>query len=68
MLPCLGLIVCVIKRAVIVPRENDMVRLTVQVNDSDVKVDPTTGRIDRTKIQPEMIKQVSNAFERTTVW
>jgi hypothetical protein len=41
-----------------------MVRFNVQVHDSDVSIDPTTGRIDRTKIQPERIKQVGEALMR----
>lgn len=39
-----------------------MVRFTVQVKDTDVTIDPITGRVDRTKIQPEKIKQVGSNF------
>ncbi|KAJ1305223.1 hypothetical protein OPQ81_000252 [Rhizoctonia solani] len=46
------------RHAVLIPRENDMVRFTVQLNDSDVCVDPTTGRVDRTKIGAEKIVQL----------
>ncbi|KAJ1303080.1 hypothetical protein OPQ81_011281 [Rhizoctonia solani] len=46
------------RRAVLVPRENDMVRLTVQVSDSDVGIDPITGRVDRTKVRAERIMQL----------
>ncbi|CAE6394567.1 unnamed protein product [Rhizoctonia solani] len=46
------------RHAVLVPRENDMVRFTVQVTDSDVNIDPTSGRVDRTKIGAERIVQL----------
>ncbi|CAE6445491.1 unnamed protein product [Rhizoctonia solani] len=46
------------RHAVLVPRENDMVRFTIQVSESDVCVDPETGRIDRTKIGPERIVEL----------
>lgn len=52
------------RRGVLVPRENDMVRFTVQVADSDVCVDPATGRVDRTKIQAERIKQLVQELYR----
>lgn len=56
------------RRAVLIPRENDMVRFTVQITDSDVSVDPATGRIDRTKIRPEKIKElVREAFSPYTI-
>ncbi|CCO37764.1 hypothetical protein BN14_11924 [Rhizoctonia solani AG-1 IB] len=38
------------RRAVLIPRENDMVRFTIQVSESDVSVDSQTGRVDRTKV------------------
>lgn len=50
------------KRGVLIPRENDMVRLNVQIRDEDVSMDPATGRIDRAKIQVEKIKQVCIRF------
>ncbi|CAE6507186.1 unnamed protein product [Rhizoctonia solani] len=46
------------RRMALVPREDDMVRFTVQVSDSDVCIDPTTGRVDRTKIGAERIVQL----------
>ncbi|KAG8684788.1 hypothetical protein FRC11_011597, partial [Ceratobasidium sp. 423] len=46
------------RHMVLIPRENDMVRFTVQVNDSDVCIDPTAGRVDRTKISAERIIQL----------
>ncbi|KAH7338233.1 FAD binding domain-containing protein [Rhizoctonia solani] len=54
------------RHAVLIPRENDMVRFTVQITDSDVSVDPTTGRIDRTKIGVEktleLVKEVFKPY------
>ncbi|EUC60295.1 phenol 2-monooxygenase [Rhizoctonia solani AG-3 Rhs1AP] len=46
------------RRGVLVPRENDMVRFTLQVADSDVSIDPATGRVDRTRIRPERIVEL----------
>ena len=42
----------------IIPRENDKVRLYVQLLDQDV-VDPGTGRVDNTRMSPQKIVQVS---------
>ena len=50
------------KRAVLVPRENDLVRFTVQIVDADVGLDPATGRIDRSKVQVDKIQQVCTRF------
>ncbi|CAE6477828.1 unnamed protein product [Rhizoctonia solani] len=54
------------RHAVLIPRENDMVRLTVQITDSDVSVDAATGRIDRTKIGVdkiiELVKEVFKPY------
>jgi hypothetical protein len=47
------------QRAVIVPRENDMVRFTVHLADSEVPRDPATGRIDRSKVLVDKIIQVN---------
>jgi phenol 2-monooxygenase len=47
-----------LQRAVIVPRENDMVRFTVHLTDSEVPKDPVTGRIDRSKVLVDKIIQV----------
>ncbi|QRW20803.1 FAD-binding domain protein [Rhizoctonia solani] len=46
------------RHAVLIPRENDMVRFTIQVSESDVSVNSETGRIDRTKIGVERILQL----------
>ncbi|KAF8600135.1 hypothetical protein BDV93DRAFT_448146 [Ceratobasidium sp. AG-I] len=46
------------RRGVLVPREDDLVRFNVQIINTDVGVDPTTGRIDRTKIQADKIKEL----------
>ena len=46
------------KRAVLIPREDDLVRFTVHILDADMGMDPVTGRINRTKIQVDKIKQV----------
>ncbi|CAE6464650.1 hypothetical protein ACGC1H_006039 [Rhizoctonia solani] len=54
------------RRGVLIPRENDMVRFTVQVADSDVSIDPATGRVDRTKIGAariiELVKQMFKPY------
>ncbi|CAE6409979.1 unnamed protein product [Rhizoctonia solani] len=54
------------RRMVLIPRENNMVRFTVQVTDSDVNIDPATGRVDRTKISVEriieLVKQVLKPY------
>ncbi|CAE6353502.1 unnamed protein product [Rhizoctonia solani] len=47
--------------AVLVPRERDMVRITVQIPESYVQLDPSTGRIDRSKITEEHIKKVAQS-------
>lgn len=51
-----------LKRGVLVPREDDMVRFTVNIVDADVSVDPATGRIDRSKVQADKIKKVCIYF------
>ncbi|KAF8598854.1 hypothetical protein BDV93DRAFT_609581 [Ceratobasidium sp. AG-I] len=42
----------------LVPREDDMVRFAVRVEESDVRLDPATGRVDRTKVNVNRIKQL----------
>jgi hypothetical protein len=44
----------------LIPRENDMVRFAIQISESDVSVNPETGRINRTKIGAERIMEVSS--------
>lgn len=41
----------------IIPREDDALRLYVQLSDADV-MDPSTGRVDPTKIGPTEILEV----------
>lgn len=43
----------------IIPRENDSIRLYVQLLDKDV-LDPQTGRVDRTRMTPEKLLEVSH--------
>ncbi|KAG8742962.1 hypothetical protein FRC10_000584 [Ceratobasidium sp. 414] len=51
-------------RAIIVPRENDMVRFTVQLHEAEVCKDPVTGRIDRTKIPAsKLMQQIKDVFK-----
>ncbi|KAF8600073.1 hypothetical protein BDV93DRAFT_497033, partial [Ceratobasidium sp. AG-I] len=51
------------RRAVLVPREEDMVRFTVKIEDGDANIDPVTGRVDRTRVQLQKIQQlVQEAF------
>lgn len=42
----------------IIPREGDMIRLYIQLCDKDA-LDPTTGRVDRSKMGPEKLIEVS---------
>lgn len=41
----------------IIPREGDTVRLYIQLSDTDV-VDPLTGRVDKSKMNPEKLVSV----------
>jgi phenol 2-monooxygenase len=51
----------------IIPREGDMVRLYIQLSDSDA-LDTTTGRVDRNKMGPEKLIEVcSNILEKSSV-
>lgn len=47
-----------LKISALVPRENDMVRFTVQIEESDVSMNHSNGRVDRTKVHQEKVKQV----------
>ncbi|KII85917.1 hypothetical protein PLICRDRAFT_115229 [Plicaturopsis crispa FD-325 SS-3] len=42
----------------IIPREGDLVRLYIQLSDSDV-VDPATGRIDKSRLGPDDLLEVA---------
>ncbi|RPD53360.1 hypothetical protein L227DRAFT_399930 [Lentinus tigrinus ALCF2SS1-6] len=42
----------------IIPREGDLIRLYIQLSDRDV-VDPTTGRVDKSKMGPEKLMDVA---------
>ncbi|KAG9119331.1 hypothetical protein FRC07_005688, partial [Ceratobasidium sp. 392] len=46
------------RRAVLIPRENNMVRFTVQLSEGEVCKDPATGRIDRTRIPASKLVQL----------
>jgi len=41
----------------IIPREGDLIRLYIQLSDKDV-LDPSSGRVDRNKMGPEMLLEV----------
>ncbi|CAE6447934.1 unnamed protein product [Rhizoctonia solani] len=64
------------RHAMLVPREGDMVRFTIQVPQSDVSIDPVTGRVDRTKITEDrmvelvkdLIKPYRVDFNRGLYW
>jgi phenol 2-monooxygenase len=43
----------------IIPRENDMIRLYMQLVDTDV-LDSATGQVDRNKMGPEKLLEVSD--------
>ncbi|EIW83444.1 hypothetical protein CONPUDRAFT_89327 [Coniophora puteana RWD-64-598 SS2] len=42
----------------IIPRENDMVRLYIQLSDRDV-IDPASGRVDKSRMTPEKLIAVA---------
>ena len=46
----------------IIPREDDKIRLYVQLLDHDV-VDPGTGRVDKTRMNPERVIEVGISHE-----
>jgi phenol 2-monooxygenase len=48
----------------IIPREGDLIRLYIQLSDADI-LDPLTGRIDRNKMGPEQLLEVSLFVNRT---
>lgn len=41
----------------IIPREKDLVRVYVQLSDTDL-LDPITGRVNHSKVNPEQILEV----------
>lgn len=41
----------------VIPREGDKVRLYIQLSDKQV-VDPATGRVDKSRVSPELLLQV----------
>ncbi|KAI0073054.1 hypothetical protein K474DRAFT_1604014 [Panus rudis PR-1116 ss-1] len=43
----------------VIPRENDIVRLYIQLSDKDVVINKETGRVDKTNIGPEQLLQVA---------
>jgi phenol 2-monooxygenase len=45
----------------LIPRENDKVRLYIQLSDEDV-IDPNTGRVDKEKIGPTKIFEVEHSI------
>ncbi|KAG8789416.1 hypothetical protein FRC12_013524 [Ceratobasidium sp. 428] len=52
------------RRAVLVPRENDMVRFTVQLFGTEVCKDPTTNRIDRAQVPvSKLLQLVKDVFK-----
>lgn len=42
----------------IIPREGDVIRLYIQLTDTDV-INPETGRVDRAKMGPEKLMEVA---------
>ncbi|CAE6361809.1 unnamed protein product [Rhizoctonia solani] len=46
------------RHGVLVPREADTVRFTIQLSESDVSVDPETGRVDRTKVGADRMIEI----------
>ncbi|KAI0352096.1 FAD-linked reductase [Trametes cingulata] len=46
--------------ALLIPRENDHIRVYVQLSKEDV-VDPDTGRVDKQRTSPEILMKVANS-------
>jgi phenol 2-monooxygenase len=46
----------------IIPREGDKVRLYIQLSEKDGAVDLATGRVDKSRIGPRKILEVSRRF------
>lgn len=49
----------------IIPREDDKIRLYVQLSNKDI-LDPVTQRVDKTRMSPESILEVSVDFHKFT--
>jgi phenol 2-monooxygenase len=49
---------------IIIPRENDKVRLYIQLSElsGDDVFDPSTGRIDKSRVSPETLLEVREVF------
>jgi phenol 2-monooxygenase len=45
--------------ALLIPRENERIRVYIQLEDKDV-IDPVTGRVDKERMGPEQILKVSH--------
>jgi phenol 2-monooxygenase len=45
--------------ALLVPREKDRIRVYMQLEDKDI-IDPATGRVDKGRIGPDELLQVSD--------
>jgi phenol 2-monooxygenase len=46
--------------AILIPREKDRIRVYIQLEDKDV-IDPVTGRVDKCRMGPEQILEVSRS-------
>lgn len=51
----------------IIPREGDLIRLYIQLSDKDV-LDPSSGRVDRNKMGPEMLLEVIFFWRKLSVY
>jgi hypothetical protein len=49
---------------IFVPREQDRIRIYIQLEDKDF-INPVTGRLDKNKIGPEQILEVSGIHQMT---
>jgi phenol 2-monooxygenase len=47
--------------ALLIPREKDRIRVYIQLEDKDV-IDPVTGRVDKERMGPEQILEVSHSI------
>jgi phenol 2-monooxygenase len=45
----------------LIPREEDKIRLYIQLSDSDV-LDPITGRVDKNRMSPEKLLEVCTSM------
>jgi phenol 2-monooxygenase len=50
----------------IIPREDEKVRLYIQLSEADVLFDPSTGRVDKSRMHPEKLFEVRFVFSEAS--